>query len=117
MDLGYLPIVDPVVERGPGAGLGQSISSYLQTRSATLLGAGLRLMAAQAIPGTKQPAEGASYWEIPTPPRPMPCNSSSQRKHFFGNSCIICALGGPGLQRNDCIRLAHVPQRQGGPGA
>ena len=58
MDPGYLPIVDPVVERGPGAGLRQPISSYLQTRSAALLGAGLCLMAAQAIPGTKATSRG-----------------------------------------------------------
>ena len=53
LDPGYLPTVDPVVEGDPGTGLRQPISSYLQTKGASLLGGGLHFMASQVVPGTK----------------------------------------------------------------
>lgn len=53
LDPGYLPTVDPVVEGDPGTDLRQPISSYLQTKGASLLGARLHFMASQVVPGTK----------------------------------------------------------------
>lgn len=53
LDPGYLPTLDPVVEGDPGTGLRQLISSYVQTKGASLLGAGLYFMASQVVPGTK----------------------------------------------------------------
>lgn len=53
LDPRYLPTVDPVLEGNPGTGLRQPISSYLQTKGASLLGGGLHFMASQVVPGTR----------------------------------------------------------------
>ena len=53
LDPRYLPTVDPVLEGNPGIGLRQPISSYLQTKGASLLGGGLHFMASQVVPGTR----------------------------------------------------------------
>ena len=113
LDPGYLPTVDPVVEGGPGTGLRQPISSYLQTKGASLLGAALYFMASQVVPGTMATSRRGILLVSSNSPRPMPCNSFSERKHYyyyyFGNSCIICVLGGPGPKRNGSSKTGRCP--------
>ena len=53
LDPRYLPTVDPVLEGNPGTGLRQPVSSYLQTKGASLLGGGLHFMASRVVPGTR----------------------------------------------------------------
>lgn len=58
LELRYLPTIDPVVGRDPGAGSRQPIAFYLKTRSAAQLDAELSLVVVPAAPGIKVASRG-----------------------------------------------------------
>lgn len=72
LELRYLPTIDPVVGRDPGAGSRQPMASYLNTRSAAQLDAELCLVVVPAASGTKAASRGSILLVNSSSPRPMP---------------------------------------------
>lgn len=116
LDLRYLPAIDPVVERDPEASPGRPVASYLKTRSVTLLGAELCLMAVQAMPATKAASRGDILWVDSGSPRACALGKEYLSVTLppegapFCSSCTVCVLGGPGLETDGCSKNGSCPQ-------